>query len=157
MRCVIQRVREARLDLDGAPYSTIGPGFVVLVGYGAEEMLPGNRSASEVAWSRLLDKILGLRVFSDEDGKMNVDLDAFGGEIHLVSQFSLYADCRKGRRPSFHLAARPEDAEAAYDDLVRMVTERLPGRVHTGVFGGNMDIRLTNWGPVTILLDSEDF
>ncbi len=157
MRIVLQRVRQARLDLDGVPFSRIGPGFVLLTGYGAAEMQPENARLREARQARMLDKVLGLRVFPDEAGKMNVDVNAFGGELLVVSQFTLYADCRKGRRPSFHLAAPPEAAEAAYDDWVRRLREGLPGRVQTGVFGGNMDVHLVNWGPVTIMLDSEDF
>jgi D-tyrosyl-tRNA(Tyr) deacylase len=154
---VIQRVREARLDVDGKPFSAIGPGFVVLVGYGAGEMKPGAGARAHTARERLLDKLLGLRVFPDEAGKMNVDLEGFGGEVLVVSQFTLYADCRKGKRPSFHLAAPPDQAEAAYDALVETMNARLPGRVKTGSFGADMDVRLTNWGPVTLMLDSDDF
>jgi D-tyrosyl-tRNA(Tyr) deacylase len=157
MRFVIQRVREARLDVDGRPYSAIGPGFVVLVGYGADEMLPENRRAAERSWEAMLHKMLGLRVFPDEAGKMTRDLDRFNGEILLVSQFTLYADCRKGKRPSFHTSAPAETAEAAYDKLAETLRERLPGRLKTGCFGADMDIHLSNWGPVTIILDSADF
>ena len=85
MRFVIQRVREARLDVDGRPYSAIGSGFVVLVGYGAEEMLPENRKEAEKSWEQVVNRMLGLRVFPDQEGKMNKDLDSFGGELLLVS------------------------------------------------------------------------
>ena len=157
MRFVIQRVREARLDVDCAPYAAIGPGFVVLVGYSADEMLPENRKSAERGWEAMLRKMLGLRVFPDEAGKMNKDLDSFGGEILLVSQFTLYADCRKGKRPSFHTSASAEVAEAAYDTLVESLRGIIPGRLQTGSFGADMDIHLSNWGPVTIILDSADF
>lgn len=157
MRFVMQRVREARLNVDGQPYSAIGPGFVILVGYGAEEMLPENRKNAEHSWEQVVNKALGLRVFPDEEGKMNRDLDSFGGELLLVSQFTLYADCRKGKRPSFHTSAAAELAESAYDNLVKNLRSRLGERLKTGCFGADMDICLTNWGPVTILLDSADY
>lgn len=157
MRFVIQRVREARLDVDGQLYSSIGPGFVVLVGYGAEEMLPENRKSAGHARDATVRKMLGLRVFPDEEGKMNRALDSFGGEILLVSQFTLYADCHKGNRPSFHTSAPADIAEEAYDSLVETLRERLPDRLKTGSFGADMDIHLTNWGPVTIILDSADY
>lgn len=157
MRFVIQRVREAALDVDGRPFSSIGPGFVALVGYSADELRPEKLGDSERSNARLTEKMLGLRVFPDKYDKMNEDLESFGGELLLVSQFTLYADCRKGKRPSFHTAAPADVAEKAYDKLVEDLRGRLPGRVQTGRFGANMDIRLTNWGPVTIILDSADF
>lgn len=157
MRFVMQRVREARLDVDGQPYSAIGPGFVILVGYSAAEMLPENRKKVEHSWEQVVNRALGLRVFPDEEGKMNRDLESFGGELLLVSQFTLYADCRKGKRPSFHTAAAAELAESAYDNLVKDLRSRLGERLKTGRFGADMDIHLTNWGPVTILLDSAEY
>ena len=157
MRCVIQRVREARLDLDGRPFSSIGPGFVVLVGYGAEEMRPENAADRQARHARILDKMLGLRVFPDHEGKMNVDLDSFGGEILVVSQFTLYADCRKGRRPSFSSALPPGEAAPLYAEIVDAVSALLPGKVRSGIFAADMDVALVNWGPVTIILDSDDF
>ena len=157
MRIFIQRVRVASLDVDGRPHAAIGPGFVALVGFGAEEVRPENRKQAEQIWGHTLDKALGLRIFPDESGKMNNDLDSFGGEVLLVSQFTLYADCRRGKRPSFHLSAPAEAAVAAYEHLVRELRQRLGERLKTGVFGADMDIHLTNWGPVSILLDSADF
>lgn len=157
MRFVIQRVREAHLDVNGLPHASIGPGFVILVGYSTEEMMPENRNHAEQAWERTMNKALDLRVFPDEEGKMNKGLDTFGGELLLVSQFTLYADCRKGKRPSFHTSAPAEQAQTAYDTLVEKLRVRLGERLKTGVFGADMDIHLTNWGPVTILLDSTDF
>ena len=157
MRFVMQRVRDARLDVNGRPHAAIGPGFVILVGYSAREMTPENRKEAEHAWEQMLRRALGLRVFPDEEGRMNKDIDSFGGEILLVSQFTLYADCRKGKRPSFHTAAPADIAETAYDALVRTMRARLGERLKTGSFGADMDIRLTNWGPVTIILDSADF
>ena len=157
MRFVIQRVREACLDVDGQPHTAIGSGFVMLVGYSAEEMLPENRKKAERSWEQVVNKALGLRIFPDEKGKMNKDLDSFGGELLLVSQFTLYADCQKGKRPSFHTSAPAEVAEKAYNSLVKSLHKRLGERLKTGNFGADMDIHLTNWGPVTILLDSADF
>ena len=157
MRFVIQRVREARLDVEGRPHAAIGPGFVILVGYSAAEMLPENARQAERSHEQLLNRALGLRIFPDEDGKMNLDLDSFGGELLLVSQFTLYADCRKGRRPSFSASAPADVAEKAYDALVENLRGRLGERLKTGSFGAEMDIHLTNWGPVTIILDSADF
>jgi D-tyrosyl-tRNA(Tyr) deacylase len=105
----------------------------------------------------MLDKLLGLRVFPDERGDMNVDIRAHGGEILVVSQFTLYADCRKGRRPSFHLAAPAAEAKRAYDLVVDELGRCLPGKVQSGRFGADMLVSLINWGPVTIMLDSDDF
>lgn len=157
MKFVMQRVRTARLDVDGRPHAEIGPGFVILVGYSAEEMTPEISEDTRNAWALLINKALGLRVFSDSEGKMNLDIDSINGEILLVSQFTLYADCRKGKRPSFHTSAPASKAEEAYDNLVKDLHGRLGNRLKTGVFGANMDIHLTNWGPVTIILDSTDF
>lgn len=157
MKFVMQRVRKASLDVDGEHHAQIGPGFVILVGYSAEEMTPEVTKNTETAWEQMINKALGLRVFSDDEGKMNLDLDSIGGEILLVSQFTLYADCRKGKRPSFHTSAPAAMAEKAYDTLVTNLGNRLGERLKTGVFGADMDIHLTNWGPVTILLDSLDF
>ncbi len=157
MRFVIQRVKEAHLNVYGKVHCSIGAGFVILVGYGANEMLPENRIQAEQSWSLLLNRVLGLRVFPDLNGKMNIDLDEFGGELLLVSQFTLYADCRKGKRPSFHLSAPAEIARVAYNALIEKLKERLGERLKTGIFGADMDIQLVNWGPVTFVLDSVDF
>ena len=157
MKLVVQRVRKASLDVDGAFYSEIGPGFVVLVGYGAEEILSEDKKSTKRLWELMVNKMLGLRIFNDNEGKMNKDLDSFGGELLLVSQFTLYADCSKGKRPSFHTSAPAALAEAAYDDLVSDLRRRMGERLKTGSFGADMDVHLTNWGPVTIILDSSDF
>lgn len=153
----MQRVRKASLDVNGKHHAEIGSGFVILVGFSAEEMTPEPSKATLQAWEQTINKALGLRVFSDTEGKMNLDLESVDGHILLVSQFTLYADCRKGRRPSFHTSAPAEKAEAAYNNLVDDLRKRLGDRLQTGVFGADMDIHLTNWGPVTIILDSEDF
>lgn len=151
MRFLVQRVHSAHVDIDGTTIARIGQGLLVLVGIGQADLLPGD------IVHKLVDKLLGLRIFPDADGKMNRDVVAGGGEILLVSQFTLYADCRKGRRPSFHLAAAPEQALPIFEDVVRTLQTCLPGKVQTGHFGADMDVHLVNWGPVTILLDSEMF
>ena len=157
MKLVMQRVRCARLDVDGQHHAEIGAGFVILVGFNAEEMTPEISKATQTSWDQTINKALGLRVFSDAEGKMNLDLDSIEGAILLVSQFTLYPDCRKCKRPSSHTSAPASMAEKAYDDLVDDLRQRLGERLKTGVFGADMDIHLTNWGPVTIILESTDF
>ncbi len=154
MRLLIQRVREAHVTVADDRVAAIGPGLLVLVGFGSMDgpELPGSH-----IWSALVEKLVGLRIFQDDAGKMNLSLEDCGGEILLVSQFTLYADCRKGKRPSFHLACHPDIAAELYARFVRAVEERLPGRVQQGIFAADMDVGLTNWGPVTILLDSAEF
>lgn len=154
MRLLLQRVREGRVTIDGQEVASIGTGLVVLVGFGPEDKLEFRGSK---LWNTLIEKMIGLRIFSDDEGKMNRGIEEAGGEILLVSQFTLYADSRKGRRPSFHLSAPPSVAEPLFQFFVEDVQSRLPGRVQQGVFAADMDISLTNWGPVTILLDSADF
>jgi len=157
MRILLQRVRKASVSIEGVIVASINTGLLGLVGFGAADdaLLP-----TQHRWKTLLDKVPVLRIFPDEAGKMNVGLSDFGGrtenagtgELLLVSQFTLYADCRKGRRPSFD-AAPPEVARLLFDRLVEDMRERLPGRVHAGVFAADMEVELVNWGPVTILLD----
>lgn len=156
MRLLIQRASEARLTVNDAPHASIAGGFVVLIGVSGSDVAPAGVAMHPHLMARMLDKLVSLRVFPDEAGKMNLDIAAYGGEMLVVSQFTLYADCRKGRRPSFHLAAPPEAAEAAYDRFVAALQARLPGKVHTGCFGADMRVHLTNWGPVTIMLDSDE-
>lgn len=154
MRLVIQRVSSASVDVDGKTVGEIGPGFLVLVGFGADDPadLPGRK-----AWGQMLDKLVNLRVFPDEAGKLNLSLLDTGGQVLAVSQFTLYADCRKGRRPSFHLAADAAIGLHLYTAFVSGLAGLLPGRVEQGVFGADMAVRLVNAGPVTIVLDSGDF
>ena len=153
MRLVIQRVREASvLMTESGERQSIGQGLAVLVGFGQEDTRPG-------AWEAALasfEKMLVLRIFPDDEQRMNKSLLDCGGELLLVSQFTLYADCRKGRRPSFHLACPPQEAESLFTRFCAMAAERLPGKVRTGVFGAHMDVSLINWGPVTILFDSTE-
>ena len=157
MRILLQRVRKASVSIDGGSVASINEGLLGLAGFGVADdaLLP-----MQPRWKIVLDKVPDLRIFPDEAGKMNVSLRDFGrrvenagaGELLLVSQFTLYADCRKGRRPSFD-AAPPEVARLLFDRLVEDMRERLPGRVHAGVFAADMEVELVNWGPVTILLD----
>ncbi len=146
MRLVIQRVSRGKVTVGERVTGAIGEGFVVLIGISPED------TAAEVAWAA--DKIANLRVFEDDDGKMNVSLVEKGGEVLLVSQFTLYGDARKGRRPSFIRAARGDEAEALYEAVAAAL--RSKGiNCATGEFGASMDVELVNAGPVTILLDSE--
>ncbi len=154
MRLFLQRVREASVAVAGRRVAVIGPGILALVGFGRDD---GPDFADSPVCGAMLEKMLDLRIFPDAAGKLNVSLRETGGELLLVSQFTLYAACRKGRRPSFSEAAPPGVAERLYDALVRRARELLPGKVATGLFGADMDVLLTNWGPVTILLDSVDF
>ena len=145
MRAVVQRVTSASVTVDGRETGAIGPGLCVLLG-----ISPGDGSG-EVEWAA--EKIANLRIFSDDEGKMNRSLLEMGGEALVVSQFTLYGDARKGRRPSFVKAAAGPEAEALYEAVVAAVG-RLGIRVATGEFGAAMQVSLTNDGPVTILLDS---
>ena len=157
MKLVLQRVKQASVRVDGDVVSSIGPGLLVLVGFGAQDELSLPESKT---WTALLKKILELRIFPDDSGKLNKSLTQYGehgGGVLLVSQFTLYADCRKGRRPSFQPASPPDTARTLYGRMKEDLAAMLPGRVEGGVFGAEMDVSLVNWGPVTILLDSEMF
>lgn len=146
MRAVIQRVRQASVTVDKEIIGKIGTGFLVLLGVGE------NDSESDANW--IAARIEGLRVFEDPEGRMNLSLADVGGSVLVVSQFTLYGDCRKGRRPSFVDAARPEKANALYESVVA----ELRGKglhVQTGRFQTHMDVELLNDGPVTLLLDSQ--
>lgn len=145
MRAVVQRVSEASVTVDGEVTGQIGRGFLVLLG------IAGDDSEKDIVW--IAEKIAGLRIFEDAEGRMNLGLGDVGGAVLLVSQFTLYGDCRKGRRPSFVEAARPEAALPLYQSAIAEL--RGHGlRVETGRFQAHMDVRLLNDGPVTLLLDS---
>jgi D-tyrosyl-tRNA(Tyr) deacylase len=145
MRAVVQRVTSARVSVDGRTISRIGPGLLVFVG------VEQNDNQADLEY--LVGKVCELRIFADEHGKMNRSVTDAGGEILVVSQFTLSADCRRGRRPSFDAAAPPEVARAMYDAFIsRLRSKDLP--VQTGEFQAMMQVELTNDGPVTILLDS---
>ena len=147
MRACIQRVSSARVRVEGETVGEIGRGFLVLLGVAAGD------GPAELRW--MVDKVVGLRVFDDADGKMNLGLADVGGELLVVSQFTLLGDCRKGRRPSFIGAASPEIAEQMYEEFV--AAARAAGiRVATGKFRTHMEVALVNDGPVTLLLDSAD-
>ena len=154
MRLLLQRVHEGQVSVSGKPVAAIGEGLVVLVGFGPADT-PGLRGSR--IWAALLEKLVGLRIFPDTEGKMNRSVEETGGSMLLVSQFTLYADTKKGRRPSFHLAADPSVAEPLFQGLIRDLESRLPGKIRHGIFAADMDVSLTNWGPVTILLDSAEF
>ena len=154
MRAVVQRVTRAQVSVNNLATGRIGPGLLLLVGVGAEDSLEFVRSRP---WKVMLDKIVNLRIFTDEAGKFNHSLVDVGGDVLLVSQFTLYADCRKGRRPSFSNAAPPEVAKDLFDLFVEDMRTLAPAGVATGVFGAGMLLDFVNWGPVTITLDSADF
>ena len=145
MRAVIQRVSEASVTVNQVVSGSIQRGFLVLVG------MADNDEEKDALW--IAEKIAGLRVFEDADEKMNLSLADVQGAILLVSQFTLFGDCRKGRRPSFLEAARPEKARALYEKLA-VNLRQLGLVVETGVFQAHMEVRLLNDGPVTLLLDS---
>jgi len=153
MRFVIQRVSDAKVTVQGNVVGEIGTGLLVLVGFGnADEAdLPGSP-----IWKKMLDKMLNLRIFPDENDKMNRSLMDIGGDLMLISQFTLYADCKKGRRPSFTTACHPYIAESLFDRIVEDARTLTPGDFATGRFGAEMHLDFTNWGPVTIILDSEE-
>ena len=145
MRVVLQRVSSAEVTVDRRSVGAIGKGFVLLVAF--------KTSDGEVEATWIADKVIGLRVFPDDQGKMNRSLNDVEGELLIVSQFTLYGDVRKGRRPSFIDAAPPEIAIPLYNKFVALLSERAPGQVETGEFGAVMDVKLVNQGPVTILLE----
>ncbi|MEE3457448.1 MAG: D-aminoacyl-tRNA deacylase [Lachnospiraceae bacterium] len=146
MRLVIQRVTEASVTIDGTLYSRIGKGYLVLAGIAEDD----TRETAD----KMIRKMVNLRIFEDENGKTNLSLRDVGGEVLLVSQFTLYADTRRGNRPGFTRAGRPETAEPLYEYLVEKTREQVPV-VEKGVFGADMKVALLNDGPFTILLDSE--
>ena len=147
MRACIQRVSSARVVVDGASVGEISRGLLVLLGVAADD------GDAELRW--MVDKVVGLRIFDDGEGKMNLALSDVGGALLVVSQFTLLGDCRKGRRPSFIRAAPPEKAEQMYDQFVEGARQ-LGVRVATGRFRTYMQVELVNDGPVTILIDSAE-
>lgn len=145
MKVVLQRVSSASVRIDDEVAGSIGRGHLLLVGFRDGD------GEDDLRW--MLDKIVSLRVFPDADGKMNLGLDDVGGELLIVSQFTLYGDTRKGRRPSFVEAAHPDVAIPLYDQFVEMAKGALPDRVQTGRFGASMAVDLVNDGPVTLVLE----
>ena len=148
MRAVIQRVSEASVTIEGSVYSSIGPGLLVLLGI---ETLD---SQEDIEW--LSTKIVQLRIFNDDDGNMNRSLQDINGDILLVSQFTLHAATKKGNRPSFIRAARPEQARGLYELMALHLRTLLGPRLKTGVFGADMKLLLCNDGPVTICMDTKN-
>jgi D-tyrosyl-tRNA(Tyr) deacylase len=148
MIAVIQRVSQATLHIEGTLQASIQRGFLVLLGIHVDD------TPEDVVY--LAGKIAGLRVFSDQEGKMNLDLQAINGKLLLVSQFTLYASTKKGNRPSFLESARPEQAIPLYESMIQSLSEKLGQKIQTGVFGADMQINLTNDGPVTIIIDSKN-
>lgn len=147
MKFVIQRVQYAEVKVDGETTGKIDKGFLVLIGVAETD-------TREIA-DKMIKKLLGLRIFEDEQGKTNLDLHAVDGELLLVSQFTLYADCRKGNRPSFIKAGNPELSNDLYEYIISKCRESIP-KVEKGIFGADMKVSLLNDGPFTILLDSEE-
>ena len=146
MRAVVQRVKSASVKVEGKLVSEIGAGILIFLGVAHED------TATEIEY--IANKVINLRIFEDEDGKMNRSLLEMGGAALVVSQFTLYGDCRKGRRPSFIKAARPELANALYEQFITALEQQdIP--TQGGTFQAMMDVELVNDGPVTILLDSD--
>ncbi len=148
MRFVIQCVDNAAVEIDGKTAGKIGKGFLVLAGISEKD----TRQTAD----RMLEKMLKLRIFEDENGKTNLNLASVGGQILIVSQFTLYADCRKGNRPSFVKAGSPLHAEELYNYLIEKCEELTGIRPQTGEFGAFMKVKLTNNGPFTMLMDSDE-
>ena len=148
MKFIIQRVSEASVTVEGQVIGQIGKGYLVLIGVGEND-------TKELA-DRYIKKMLGLRIFEDENGKTNLSLKDVGGSLLLVSQFTLYANCRKGNRPSFTEAGNPELAEELYEYIIAQCRKEIP-EVQTGSFGAHMKVSIVNDGPFTILLDENLF
>lgn len=148
MRCIIQLVSRASVQIEGKEYSNIEAGLLLLVG------ITDSDQTNDADW--LADKICGLRIFPDEEGKMNLSLTDVRGELLIISQFTLYADTKKGNRPSFIRAARPEKAIPLYEYLIKRFNDKSGIQVKTGVFGADMKVSLTNDGPVTIVMDTQN-
>ena len=147
MRFIVQRVTSASVTIDGNVNGKIGNGFLVLIGIEEKD--------NEKIADKMVDKLIKLRIFEDENGKSNIDLDAVNGGLLLISQFTLYADCKKGNRPSYIRAAKPDLAIPLYDYIVDECKKRVD-KVETGVFGADMKVELLNDGPFTIILDSDE-
>ena len=147
MKAVIQRVTQAQVQIEGNVVGSIDKGFLILLGVGQND--------SEEQVEKLWSKIFRMRIFADENGKTNLSLGDAAGEVLVVSQFNLYADCRRGNRPSFTKAGSPDSANALYERFVERVRRDVE-RVETGEFGADMQVSLQNDGPFTILLDTDE-
>ena len=146
MKIIVQRVKQAQVSIEGQVYSQIKQGLLLLVGVGPEDQ------AEDLDY--VVRKLVNMRIFSDAEGKMNLSVKDIKGEILSISQFTLFADTKKGNRPAFTGAAKPDMAEAFYQDLNRELAKEIP--VETGVFGADMQVELINDGPVTIILDTKN-
>ena len=147
MKFVIQRVQEASVSVDHKIIGKIGKGYLVLLGVSDLDTI-------EIA-DKMVNKLLRLRIFEDVNGKTNLDIKSVKGELLIISQFTLYADCRKGNRPSFIQAGKPEDAERLYEYVIEQCRKELPVVAH-GEFGAHMEVSLINHGPFTIVLNSDE-
>lgn len=145
LRLVIQRVLSASVEVDGTVVGEISKGYLVLIGAGIGD--------SEDDCERLAEKMIKLRIFSDENDKINLSLKDVSGELLIVSQFTLYADCKKGNRPSFVNAEKPERAKELYEYFVSLCRKKIDGKVDTGIFGADMKVSLVNDGPFTVILE----
>ncbi len=146
MRAVLTRVKSASVRVDGQTIGQIGPGFMILLGMTHED--------TEAQAVKLADKLTGLRIFEDENGKMNRGLEAVDGQILVISQFTLYGNCKKGRRPEFLSAARPEVAIPLYEKFVQLCRDK-GFHVETGEFGADMEVESVNDGPLTLVVDTD--
>ncbi|MBQ8596996.1 MAG: D-tyrosyl-tRNA(Tyr) deacylase [Lachnospiraceae bacterium] len=147
MRFIVQRVNQANVRVEQEIVGSINNGFLVLAGI-------CDTDTYEIA-DKMIHKLIHLRIFEDENGKTNLDIKSVSGELLIISQFTLYADCRKGNRPSFINAGKPDYANEMYEYIVKKCAEEVP-KVETGVFGAHMEVSLVNNGPFTIILDSDE-
>lgn len=147
MRAVIQRVSESSVEINQKEFSRIKTGLLVLLG------IEENDSNEDIEW--LSKKILNMRIFGDDDSKMNLALEEVKGDLMIISQFTLYASTKKGNRPSFIKSARPELANEMYESFIQFMRSEYIGNIETGVFGEDMKVHLVNDGPVTIIIDSK--
>jgi D-aminoacyl-tRNA deacylase len=148
MKVVLQRVSRAEVKIAGAIHNAIDAGLLVFLG------IEDTDDAGDIDW--LVNKIVGLRIFNDEAGVMNVNVKDINGEILIISQFTLHAQTKKGNRPSYIKAAKPDLAIPLYEEFVKVFSAKLDSRVKTGIFGANMQIALENDGPVTIIIDTKN-
>lgn len=148
MKCVLQVVKEAHLYIEQKEFSSIKNGYVILVGFKNDD--------NEEIIKKMMDKLLSLRIFKDENGKTNLSLNDVNGEVMIVSQFTLYADIKKGRRPSFIEAAKGDISKPLYDKTIEYASKILNCKIATGIFGADMEINLTNDGPFTITVEDGD-
>lgn len=151
MRFVIQRVAEASVTVDQQVIGQIGRGFLVLVGVSQSDIASDAKAIAD----KMVKKLLGLRIFEDENGKTNLDLKSVSGSLLIVSQFTLYADCKKGNRPSFIHAGEPDKANEIYEYMIQLCRQEIQ-TVETGCFGADMKVQLLNDGPFTVILDSDE-